>query len=62
MRGETTIACGQRRIASAIGMAECTPKGRASYDAALTTPRAALPPTKTGLPRSLGLSSCSTDA
>ena len=46
----------------AIGIAERTPKGRASYDAAQTTPRRDGPPTMTGLPRSDGSSRCSTDA
>ena len=46
-----TIACGHRRSASAIGIAECTPYSRASYDAAATTPRSTLPPMRTALPR-----------
>ena len=55
-------ACGQRRRASAVGIAEWTPWTRASYDAVATTPRPPTPPTTTGLPRSDGLSRCSTDA
>src|SRR3954451_5984816 len=43
-------------------MAERTPYVRASYDAVLTTPRPPTPPTTTGLPRSDGLSRCSTEA
>ena len=35
----STTACGQSRSARPSGIAECTPKRRASYDAALTTPR-----------------------
>ncbi len=62
MRGVTTMACGQRRIASAIGIADRTPKGRTSYDAAQTTPRFEGPPTMSGRPRSEGSSRCSTDA
>src|SRR3954452_13127364 len=43
-------------------MAERTPKALASYDAVATTPRPPTPPTTTGLPRSEGLSRCSTAA
>jgi len=43
-------------------MAECTPKRRASYDAAHTTERGPVQATTTGLPRRSGLSRCSTDA
>src|SRR3954454_22471224 len=43
-------------------MAERTPYVRASYDAVATTPRPPTPPTTTGLPRSEGLSRCSTAA
>src|SRR6478752_5336128 len=43
-------------------MAERTPNRRASYDAVATTPRPPTPPTTTGLPRSEGLSRCSTEA
>ena len=43
-------------------MAERTPKTRASYEAVATTPRWPTPPTTTGLPRSDGLSRCSTEA
>src|SRR2546423_1510947 len=56
------MACGQRRSASAMGIADLQPKTRASYDAAATTPRRAAPPTRTGLPRRLGSSRCSTEA
>jgi hypothetical protein len=56
------MACGARRSASAMGIAERTPKGRTSYDAARTTPRREAPPTMTGLPRKDGSSRCSTDA
>src|SRR5687768_12175421 len=58
-RPGTMIACGQSRFATAIGCAEWHPNGRASYDAVATTPRGPSPPTRTGLPRSLGSSSCS---
>ena len=61
MRGLSTIALGQRLSASTIDIAERTPKRRASYEAAHTTPRLACPPTRTGLPRSAGSSRCSTD-
>src|SRR5512139_680622 len=43
-------------------MADRTPYARASYDAVATTPRPPTPPTTTGLPRSEGLSRCSTAA
>src|SRR3546814_13366727 len=43
-------------------MAERTPKALASYDAVATTPRPPTPPMMTGLPRSEGLSRCSTAA
>ena len=43
-------------------MAERTPYFLASYDAVATTPRPPVPPTTTGLPRSDGLSRCSTAA
>src|SRR5690349_23734333 len=43
-------------------MADRTPYLRASYDAVETTPRGPTPPTMTGLPRSDGLSRCSTAA
>src|SRR4051812_35011425 len=43
-------------------MAERTPYTLASYDAVATTPRPPTPPTTTGLPRSEGLSRCSTAA
>jgi len=62
MRGGTTMALGARRMATAMGMAECTPNGLTSYEAASTTPRRGSPPTITGLPRSSGESRCSTDA
>ncbi len=62
MRGGTTMALGARRMATAMGMAECTPNGLTSYEAASTTPRRGSPPTMTGLPRRSGESRCSTDA
>ena len=49
---------GQSWRACRPGMPLLTPKARASYDAASTTP----PPTAIGLPRSSGCSSCSTEA
>ncbi len=55
-------ACGQRDRASRVDIADRTPKTRASYDAVATTPRPPTPPTTTGLPRSDGLSRCSTAA
>src|SRR6185437_12896860 len=63
-RTGTNRQSGQRRLAVRIGMAECTPNTRASYDAALTTPRSLAPPmpTTSGLPRQSGLSRCSTAA
>ena len=39
MSGRTTTACGQSRNARAMGIADRTPKRRASYDAEHTTPR-----------------------
>ncbi len=45
-----------------MGIADRTPKRRASYDAVDTTPRPPSPPTITGLPRNDGLSRCSTAA
>ena len=46
---------GQSLPAWRSGIAECTPNFRASYDAALTTPRSlGPPPTITGLPRYSG--------
>src|SRR5205814_8345574 len=49
----TKTACGQSAAAVRSGMAERTPNLRASYEAALTTPRSLgpPPPTTTGLPR-----------
>ncbi len=61
-RPARNAACGHRRRASDAGIAERTPKTRASYDAVATTPRAPIPPTTTGLPRNDGLSRCSTEA
>ena len=55
-------AWGQSFRACTVGIAEWTPKTRASYDAAQTTPRVEVPPTITGRPRSSGWSRCSTDA
>ena len=60
--GARRSPCGQRRSASAIGIAEWMPNVRASYEHAATTPRRAEPPTSTGLPRSAGSSRCSTAA
>src|SRR6185369_5593668 len=58
----TKIACGQSLYAVRSGIAEWTPKRRAAYDAADTTPRSfGLPPTTTGLPFSEGSYSSSTD-
>ena len=59
--GGTTVACGHSRRARVIGIAECTPKRRASYVAESTTPRDP-PPTITGVPRSSGRLISSTDA
>src|SRR6266542_1622012 len=56
-------ACGQRRCATASGTAEWTPNSRASYDAAITTPRAfgSVPvATTTGFPRRSGRRKSST--
>ena len=61
-RGLRYAACGHRDRASAVDIAERTPYLRASYDAVETTPRTPIPPTTTGLPRSEGLSRCSTAA
>ena len=56
-------ASGQSRAALEIGMAELTPKTRASYEHAETTPRPlGSAPTMTGRLRSSGRSRCSTDA
>lgn len=46
----------------ATGIAEVTPKRRASYDALATTPRPPVPPTIRGRPRSRGSSRASTEA
>ena len=61
-RPDRNAARGHSRRASCIGIAEWTPNTRASYEAVDTTPRPPSPPTMTGLPRSDGLSRCSTDA
>ena len=45
-----------------MGIAECTPKTRASYEAVATTPRGPSPPTMTAFPRRLGLAACSAEA
>ena len=46
----TTVASGHNRTACTIGIAECTPKARASYDAEVTTPRCSgEPPTMRNL-------------
>ena len=59
----TNAPSGHRRAARPIGIAECTPNRRASYEAAETTPRPrGSAPTMTGRPRSSGRSRCSTDA
>ena len=51
----TMTRSGQSRTARDIGMAERTPKVRASYEAAQTTARlSGRPPTATGRPRKLG--------
>jgi hypothetical protein len=58
-------ASGHLRAARRIGIPECTPNSRASYDAVATTDRVAgspVPPTTTGLPRSSGRRSTSTAA
>jgi hypothetical protein len=55
-------ALGHSRSARTAGMAERTPKRLASYEAAQTTERLPRQATITGLPRSWGLSRCSTDA
>ena len=63
MRGRRNTARGQSWAARPAGMAEWTPKARASYEQAATTPRPpGSPPTITGRPRSSGRSSCSTEA
>src|SRR5437868_12697000 len=56
------MACGQSLYAVRSGIAECTPNFRAAYEAAETTPRSfGRPPTTTGLPRSEGSNSSSTE-
>ncbi len=63
IRGRTNIASGHNWAAFAQTIAECTPKRRASYEQAATTPLLwGLPPTIRGLPLNSGLSFCSTDA
>jgi len=62
MSPERKTASGQSARACAVGIADRTPNGRASYDAAMTTPRRDVPPTITGRPRSSGRSRCSTAA
>jgi hypothetical protein len=47
--------------ARAAGMADPTPKRRASYEAVVTTARGPLPATTTGRPRSSGARRNSTD-
>lgn len=61
-RGVRYAAFGASRRACAIGIAECTPKTRASYEAVATTPRGPSPPTTTAFPRRLGLDACSAEA
>src|SRR5262245_3801068 len=59
----TYSAPGHSRFASASGMPACTPNGRASYEATVTTPRRlGSPHTITGLPRRCGWCACSTEA
>ena len=53
----TQTACGQRRRARLIGIAERQPYLRASYDAVVTTPRLPTPPVRIALPRRAGSSS-----
>jgi hypothetical protein len=62
IRGAITLPCGHSAIARPMGIALRTPNGRASYDAAHTTPRFDGQPTITGCPRSDGSSRCSTEA
>jgi hypothetical protein len=50
----TKTASGQSLRACTDGIAERTPKTRASYEHAATTPRCEEPPTMTGRPRSSG--------
>ena len=45
-----------RALETLVGIADRTPYSRASYEAAATTPRAAVAPTMTGRPRSEGSS------
>src|ERR1700722_6254824 len=56
------IRFGQARRAVTLGIALFTPYLRASYEALAMTPRSPAPPTATGLPRSEGSSSTSTEA
>ena len=49
------MACGARRSASAIGIAERTPNGRTSYEAASTTPRRDAPADDDGLAAQRGV-------
>ncbi|AMD50519.1 hypothetical protein F783_005450 [Bordetella holmesii F627] len=56
------MASGHKRCARDTAMAECTPNGLASYEAAQTTERAPVQATITGSPFSSGRSRCSTDA
>jgi len=60
--GGIKTACGHKRSAVIAGIAERTPKRRASYDAAQTTERLPSQATMTGLPSSRWSSRCSTDA
>ena len=50
------LACGQSCIAIRIGIAERTPKYRASYEHEATTPLSP-PPTMSGIPSNCGFSS-----
>ena len=53
---------GHRRRARTDGIALRTPNRLASYDALVTTPRAPVPPTITGLPSSEGSLRTATEA
>ena len=57
----STVRSGQRRRAVTIGRAEWTPNLRAAYEAVVTTPRGPSCATTTGLPRSSGWRSISTE-
>lgn len=61
-RGTRYAALGASLRACPIGIAECTPNTRASYEAVATTPRGPIPPTTTAFPRRLGFDACSAEA